>query len=93
MKNDCLIRIVREEDSREILDIYRPYILETAVTFEEEVPAFENFKKRIEEVVKQSPYLVCEVDGKVIGYAYGAEYRSRAAYRWNREVSVYIHSS
>lgn len=91
MENKCCIRIAKLEDAPEILEIYKPFITDTAVTFEEEVPTFEELKKRIKAILLQDPFLVCEYKGQVVGYAYASSYRSRAAYRWNRETSVYIH--
>ncbi|MHA7111544.1 N-acetyltransferase family protein [Sunxiuqinia elliptica] len=91
MENRCSIRIAKLEDAPEILEIYKPFITDTAVTFEEEVPTVEELKKRIKAILLQDPFLVCEYKRQVVGYAYASSYRSRAAYRWNRETSVYIH--
>jgi len=85
------IRLAEKQDVPEILKIYAPYILETAVTFEEIVPDEESFWQRIQEIMSELPYLVCEIDGRIAGYAYASGYRSRASYRWSKEVSVYIH--
>ena len=91
MNDDAFIRLASPDDAVEILDIYRPFIEETAVTFEEEVPSPEEFEERIKRIRADAPYLVCQVNGRIVGYAYAAPYRTRASYRWNREVSVYIH--
>lgn len=85
------IRLAEQRDVPAILEIYAPYILETAVTFEEVVPDEESFWKRIQGIMAELPFLVCEIDGKIAGYAYASAYRSRASYRWSREVSVYVH--
>ena len=85
------IRLAEKRDVPEILDIYAPYILDTAVTFEEIVPDEESFWERIQGIMAELPYLVCEIDGRIAGYAYASGYRSRASYRWSKEVSVYIH--
>lgn len=74
-----------------ILEIYSPFILNTTVTFEEIVPDQASFWKRIQEIMEELPFLVCEIDGRIAGYAYASAYRSRASYRWSKEVSVYIH--
>ena len=87
-----LIRPVTPADAAEILKIYSPYILNTPITFETEVPTLEEFTERIERIKSSYPYLVCEIDGKVIGYAYAAKHRERAAYQYSVEVSVYIDS-
>jgi len=88
---DVTIRLAEKRDVPGILEIYSPFILETAVTFEETVPDETSFWGRIQEIMSELPYLVCEIDGRVAGYAYASGYRSRASYRWTKEVSVYIH--
>jgi phosphinothricin acetyltransferase len=85
------IRLAERTDVPGILEIYSPFILETAVTFEETVPDEESFWKRIQEIMTELPFLVCEIDGRIAGYAYASAYRSRASYRWTKEVSVYVH--
>ncbi|MDP3433631.1 MAG: N-acetyltransferase family protein [Bacteroidota bacterium] len=85
------IRLAEKRDTPGILEIYSPFILETAVTFEETVPDEESFWKRIQEIMTELPFLVCEIDGRIAGYAYASGYRSRASYRWTKEVSVYVH--
>ena len=88
---NATIRLAERRDVSGILEIYAPFILHTAVTFEEMVPNEESFWKRIQEIMTELPFLVCEIDGRVAGYAYASGYRSRASYRWTKEVSVYIH--
>ncbi len=78
------------DDAADILEIYRPFVTGTVVTFEELVPTVEEFRQRIKTVLEEAPYLVCEIDGVIVGYAYASAYRTRASYRWNREVTVYI---
>jgi phosphinothricin acetyltransferase len=85
-----IIRPVRIDDAADILAIYAPYITDTVISFETKVPTLEDFSKRIEKIQNDYPYLVCEVDGKVLGYAYASKHRERAAYRFSVEVSVYI---
>ena len=85
------IRLAEKHDVPGILEIYAPFILETAVTFEEVVPDQTSFWHRIQEIMKELPFLVCEIDGEIAGYAYASAYRSRASYRWSREVTVYVH--
>jgi len=85
------IRLAEKRDVAGILEIYSPFILNTAVTFEEIVPDEESFWKRMQEIMTEMPILVCEIDGRVAGYAYASAYRSRASYRWSKEVSVYVH--
>lgn len=83
-------RIASPSDFEEILDIYRPYVESTTVTFETVVPTSEEFHHRIETTLEQYPYLVAECDGKILGYAYASAYRSRAGFHWTPELSVYV---
>jgi L-amino acid N-acyltransferase YncA len=73
--------------------IYAPYVRESAVSFEEAVPTAEEFAARIARTATTHPWVVCEHDGTVVGFAYGARHRERAAYRWAADVSVYVDSS
>lgn len=82
--------MAEEQDVPGILAIYAPFIEKTAITFEEEVPSVEDMWQRIQTIQKDHPYLVCIIDGDVAGYAYYSPYRSRASYRWAKEISVYI---
>lgn len=84
------IRLAAEHDSVSILEIYAPFIENTAVTFEYEVPTTLEFGKRIQSVLEKYPWFVCEIDREVIGYAYASKHRERAAYQWSVDVSVYI---
>lgn len=86
-----IIRLAEKRDVKGILEIYAPFILDTAVTFEETVPDEASFWERIQGIMEELPFLVCEIDGRIAGYAYASAYRSRASYRWTKEVSVYIH--
>ena len=86
-----LIRIANFADASSILKIYAPYIENTSYTFETEVPTIDAFKERINSYLENWPWLVCEVDGVVAGYAYGAKHRERTAYQWSIESSVYVH--
>lgn len=85
------IRLATEKDARSILDIYGPYIENTSLTFETETPSEEAFADRIKTYLQNWPWLVCEVDGKIAGYAYATRHRERTAYQWCTESSVYIH--
>lgn len=84
------IRLAKPSDARSLLDIYAPYIEDTAITFEYEVPTIEDFANRIEKTLEKYPYLVAEEDGLILGYAYASTYYARAAYDWAVELSVYV---
>jgi phosphinothricin acetyltransferase len=86
-----IIRLAEKRDVAGILEIYSPFIINTSVTFEEIVPDEASFWERIQGIMAELPYLVCEIEGRIAGYAYASAYRSRASYRWTKEVSVYIH--
>lgn len=90
MSSRATIRIATPADAEAVLEIYKPFVTGTVVTFEELVPSVNEFRERMVSVLHESPYLVCEVDGQIVGYAYASAYRLRSAYRWNREVTVYI---
>ena len=85
-----IIRFAELRDAPAIREIYAPYVLETPVSFEEVVPTEEEMVARIEAVRDRLPYLVCETDGIIAGYAYASDYRTRSAYRWTKELSVYV---
>lgn len=84
-----VIRLATSADSDAILDIYTPYI-ETPITFEEDVPSREAFQARTDNILAAHPFLVAELDGAIVGYAYAHELRERAAFQWNAELSVYL---
>jgi phosphinothricin acetyltransferase len=85
------IRLANESDAAGILAIYAPYIANTSFTFETEIPNEQAFSERINSYLQYWPWLVCETDGKIAGYAYGSKYRERTGYQWCVECSVYIH--
>lgn len=70
--------------------IYAPYVRDTAITFEWDPPSETEMAARIEASRKTHAWLVAEVDDRVVGYAYGGPFKTRAAYRWSCEVSVYV---
>ena len=91
-ENNIIIRPATPEDSSEILAIYGPYIENTAITFEYTIPSEEEFRQRVETILSKFPYLVAvnKSDGKIVGYAYANTFRTRKAYDWSVELSVYI---
>lgn len=70
--------------------IYAPYVRDTVITFEVEPPSEAEMAARISRARSTHAWLVAEDAGRVVGYAYGGEYKSRAAYRFSCEVSVYV---
>ena len=75
-----IIRLATPSDSEEILNIYAPFVRDTTVSFETEVPSISEFTRRIESIVKQYPYLVYLINDKIVGYAYASKHRERSAY-------------
>ena len=67
MTNDLIIREVHLEDAVRLVEIYSYYVLNTAVSFEYTVPTTEEFEDRIRHIVEKYPYLVCEVNDKIVG--------------------------
>ena len=90
MDNKLTIREVRVEDAERLVEIYSHYVLNTAVSFEYEVPTVEEFANRIQKISAKYPYLVCLDQDKVIGYAYAGAYSVREAYSWTATTSIYI---
>lgn len=84
------VRIVEESDAEELLEIYAPYVKETAITFEYDVPSLQEFRRRIRETLKNYPYYVAESEGKIAGYAYASAFKERKAYDWAVETSIYV---
>ena len=90
MRGNYSIRFIEYDDCEAILNIYSWYVLNTVVSFEYEVPSKEDFLGRIKTHTNKYPWLVCEHDGKIIGYAYACDFRFRTAYQWSPEVSIYL---
>ena len=84
------IRTASPDDAAALLAIYAPYVRETAITFEYEVPSTEEFARRITHTLKKYPYLVAEKDHTILGYAYAGPFHERAAYDWAVETSIYV---
>lgn len=85
-----MIRVATESDAGEIRHIYAPIVRDTPISFELEVPSVEEMKERLRKTLVQYPWLVHEQDGKVLGYVYAGTYRTRLAYQWSAEVTVYV---
>lgn len=84
------IRIATAEDAKAIREIYAPYVLNTAVSFEYEVPSVDEFRKRIINTLAVYPYLVAVDNGVIVGYAYAGAFHARAAYSHCVELSIYV---
>ena len=84
------IRVACLDDVKRLLEIYGYYVINTAVSFEYEIPTEEEFCSRMENTLKNYPYLVAEEDGKIVGYAYASRFHSRKAYTHGAELSIYL---
>lgn len=88
-----LIRMATLDDAIRLLEIYEPYILNTAVTFEYETVPLNVFQNRMSKIMEQYPWLVYELNGVIVGYAYACPFHERAAFAWDCECSVYVDST
>jgi len=80
-------RIASPADAPRLAEIYAPYVANTAVTFATVPLTPEDFLHKMESLY---PFLVCEENGQVLGYAYAAAFRAKEAYRWDVELSIYV---
>jgi L-amino acid N-acyltransferase YncA len=84
------ITFADESDAEAIASIYRPIVESTSISFETAPPDREEIARRIVETTREHPWLVCEIGGRVAGYAYATKHRVRSAYRWSVDTSVYV---
>lgn len=88
---DLSIRPALSTDIEKIQSIYAFYVENSLATFEEAVPSLEEMKKRFDEIhTHKMPYLVAEYKGELVGYAYASVFRSRPAFRYCVEHSIYL---
>jgi L-amino acid N-acyltransferase YncA len=85
-----VVRPARPEDAQACAAIYANYVVGEVISFEEVPPGAEEMGRRMAGLSGSYPWLVAERDGEVAGYAYAGDHRSRAAYRWAADVSVYV---
>ena len=88
--NDIRIRTATAADVPAMLDIYAPYVTDTAVSFEYEVPSLQEFEGRVSRTLARYPWLAAEQNGKILGYAYASAFHPRKAYQWCAEASIYL---
>lgn len=86
-------RVAKNSDVKRILDIYTPYITDSLISFEIDVPSLEEFQARFKDIASFYPFIVCESNNQIIGFAYAHQYMERAAYQWDAELSIYIDQS
>lgn len=85
------LRTVTPGDAQQLLSIYAPYVEETAISFEYDVPSLGEFRSRIENVLQKYPYLAAEdASGRLLGYAYTHTFIARESYDHSAETTIYI---
>ena len=85
-----MIRNAMPADAKELCSIYNHYIEHTIITFEEETLSVAEFEQRIINISSKYPYIVYEEEGKILGYAYASAWRTRPAYRFSVETTIYL---
>lgn len=86
------IRDATERDAEACAQIYRPYVTDSAISFELDPPTTEQMATRIASAAARHAWLVLEDGERVVGLAYGQAFRERAAYRFTCETSIYLES-
>ena len=90
MEQKITIRVATPDDAPALLELYAPYVTQTAITFEYEVPTVEEFRSRIAHTLERYPYLVAEMGETLVGYVYVSTFKDRPAYDWSVETSIYV---
>ena len=85
------LRLAREDDASAIAAIYAPIVRHTPISFETRAPDAAEMRARISKTLAFFPWLVCERDGALLGYAYATKHREREAHQWSVDVSCYVH--
>ena len=84
-----MIRRVTEDDAEAICAIYNYYVENTVISFEDEIVSVDEMQTRIIVTTSEYPWFVYEHEGEVLAYAYAGLWKSRSAYRYTLEVTVY----
>ncbi|QJB69595.1 arsinothricin resistance N-acetyltransferase ArsN1 family B [Parasphingorhabdus halotolerans] len=84
------VRSATVDDAERCAEIYAPFVTDSWVSFELEPPDAAEMGKRMETALQSYAWLVAEIDGTVVGYAYGSQHRSREAYQTSCDVAVYV---
>lgn len=84
------IERVTIEDAESLLSIYAPYVRDTAISFEYDVPSLSEFQDRIRNISAVLPYIKAVEEDTILRYAYANKFKSRKAYDWSVEVTIYV---
>ena len=76
------LRMIRIDDVKGVQEVYKPFVKNTPITFEYNVPSYKKFVKRVEKVCETYPWVVAEVDGEIAGYTYASRFKERMAFTW-----------
>lgn len=90
MAREFNIRLIHPNDAQATLEIYRPYVEKTIISFEYDAPGIDEWETRIKTITADYPWLVCEHNNEIIGYAYASKHRNRTAYSWAVESTIYL---
>jgi phosphinothricin acetyltransferase len=86
-----IVRTVAYADTPALTMIYNHYVTNSIVTFEEEPVTTEEFRRRVDTIIALGlPWIVAEIEGNVVGYAYASRWKARSAYRHSVESTVYV---
>ncbi len=84
------IRTANPSDAGQLLEIFTPYVRDTAISFEYTVPTVGEFSERIGNTLKKYPYFVADADGELVGYTYAGAFKAQAAYNRAVETTIYV---
>lgn len=84
------IRLATIADASAVLEIYGPLCEDSPISFETERPKLTELEDRIRNILQRFPWLICEDESQMLGYAYAGVHRERAAYRWSVDVAIYV---
>ncbi|RED48334.1 GNAT family N-acetyltransferase [Seonamhaeicola aphaedonensis] len=85
-----MIRDFQISDTQQLLDIYNYYVLNTVITFDDVELSLETFTEKVNAINSEYPFIVFEENNELLGYAYGSQFRSKPAYKYSVEVTIYV---
>ncbi len=90
LNKNVVIKKATPDNAEALLNIYTYYVTNTAISFEYDVPTVEEFRNRIVKTLANYPYLVAEIESKIVGYTYAGPFVGREAYKYSAELTIYI---